>query len=179
MKSCFVHSIRQNPDPASFCPPEIFGQLVEVPVRFVSFSMIEGGGVIEVHHKLAADVEDLFDLMLAECFPLSSALPIACFDWEDEASMQANNTSGFNYRKIANSERLSYHALGRAIDINPLFNPYIRGTFVQPEGAVYDPKRPGALTADSSVTKFLKDRGWTWGGDWTSLKDYQHFEKPE
>jgi peptidoglycan LD-endopeptidase CwlK len=99
--------------------------------------------------------------------------------------MMANNTSGFNYRMIAGTERLSNHARGRAIDINPLLNPCIRGDFVQPAGAAYDPSRPGTLTTDSPVTQFLKARGWIWGGDWASgrdgkpLKDYQHFEKPE
>jgi hypothetical protein len=53
----------------------------------------------------------------------------------------------------------------------------MKGELVRPEGAVYDPARPGTITGDSFIVKFLKERGWTWGGDWTSLKDYQHFEK--
>ncbi len=186
MKSYSEYSIVQNP--ASICPPELFGQLVAIPIRFIAFpeglikgigDEIEGGGIIEVRGDLIADMEELFRFMLAERFPLSSVLPIACFGWNDERSMVANNTSGFNYRMIAGTKRLSNHASGRAIDINPLLNPFIRGEIIQPAGAIYDPLRPGTLTATSPVTRFLKDRGWIWGGDWESLKDYQHFEKPE
>ena len=175
MKSYSANSIVQNP--ASRCPQELFEQLVRVPVQFISFGAIKGGGIIEIHRDLASDVEELFQFMLAERFPLSSVRPIVRFDWDDERSMRMNNTSGFNYRMITNTERLSNHARGRAIDINPLLNPSICGDVVQPAGAVYNPKRQGTLTADSSVTKFLKERGWTWGGDWTSPKDYQHFQK--
>ncbi len=176
------YSIEQNP--AINCPPELFGQLIAIPVRFAAFwsgvrTRVRGKGIIEVHRDLADDVEELFQFILDEQFPLSSVIPIARFDWNDERSMSANNTSGFNCRMIVGTKRLSKHAFGRAIDINPWLNPCIQDGIAQPLGAVYDPSRSGTLTADSRVTKFLKARGWTWGGDWTSLKDYQHFEKPE
>lgn len=180
---CFIV---QNP--ARPCPPEVFGQLVSIPVRFIVFlrglekkfaKKVTGQGVIEVHRDLATDVEALFQFMLAEQFPLSCVMPIVCFGWNDKLSMAANNTSGFNYRMIADTQRLSKHACGRAIDINPMFNPWKRYDVVEPKGAVYDPSHPGTLTADSPVTQFLKARGWIWGGDWVSPQDYQHFEKPE
>jgi hypothetical protein len=99
------------------------------------------------------------------------------FAWNDDRSMEANNTSGFNYRAITDGKKISNHALGRAIDINPLLNPYIRGEEVRPAGAIYDPTQAGTLVESSTIVRFMKERGWTWGGDWTSLKDYQHFEK--
>ena len=185
MWSVSDYVLKQNP--ASQCPSELFAQLVVIPVRFAAFSgsgnkgvdSLDGEGIIEVHRDLAADVEALFQFMLTRRFPLSCVLPIACFKWDDECSMLANNTSGFNYRKIAGKDRLSKHAFGRAIDINPWFNPCIQDGITQPAGANYVPSRLGTLTADSPVTQFLKSHGWIWGGDWTSLKDYQHFEKPE
>jgi hypothetical protein len=132
-------------------------------------------------------VNELFEAIFADGFPIATAIPIADlqFEWDDDRSMAANNTSGFNYRPMTGSgidgspgaSRLSPHALGRAIDINPLLNPYIKGGVIKPEGAAYDPTRSGTITADSFIVKFLKERGWTWGGDWMSLKDYQHFEK--
>jgi hypothetical protein len=135
-------------NPAFPCPREILDRQVFVEVDFYDFD---------------GDVADLQ------------------FEWDDDRSMAANNTSGFNYRPMTgdgtSATRLSPHALGRAIDINPLLNPYIKGEMIKPDGAVYDPSRPGTITADSFIVKFLKKRGWTWGGDWTSLKDYQHFEK--
>ena len=99
------------------------------------------------------------------------------FQGSDELSMKANNTSGFNYRNISGTQKRSNHALGRAIDINPLLNPYIKDGTTQPTGAIYDSKRPGTITADSPVVIFLIERGWQWGGHWTDRKDYQHFEK--
>lgn len=69
------------------------------------------------------------------------------------------------------------HSYGFALDINPLQNPYIKGAVVLPKGAVYDPAVPGTLTGTCAVVKTFKRLGWTWGGEWKSLKDYQHFEK--
>jgi len=63
--------------------------------------------------------------------------------------------------------KLSYHSWGRAIDINPVQNPYIRGEVVLPPGAVRDAERPGTLLADGAVVAAFESRGWTWGGRWT------------
>ena len=95
----------------------------------------------------------------------------------DDQSMLADNTSAFNYRTATGSKHLSMHAYGFAIDINPAQNPYIKGNIVLPPGAVYDTAKPGTLGANSPIVKTFKRLGWTWGGDWKSLKDYQHFEK--
>jgi hypothetical protein len=91
--------------------------------------------------------------------------------------MLCNNTSAFNYRKVTGGKVLSMHAYGYAIDINPVQNPYIKGRVVLPEGAIYKPYRPGTLTRSSPVVMEFIRLGWTWGGSWKSLKDYQHFEK--
>ena len=55
--------------------------------------------------------------------------------WCDLRSMQANNCSAFNYRSMIHKTKLSYHALGLAVDINPMLNPFIKGSTVLPEGA--------------------------------------------
>jgi len=91
--------------------------------------------------------------------------------------MLANNTSAFNYRKVTGGKSLSMHSYGFAIDINPVQNPYFKGSIVLPEGAIYNPVAPGTLTAASPIVKTFKRLGWGWGGEWKSLKDYQHFEK--
>ncbi len=91
--------------------------------------------------------------------------------------MLLNNTSAFNYRCAAGSKKLSMHAYGFAIDINPVQNPYIKGKVVLPPGAVYDIRKSGTLAYNSPVVKTFIRLGWTWGGNWKSLKDYQHFEK--
>ena len=104
-------------------------------------------------------------------------IPVAAFNWDDDASMTNNNTSAFNYRFIYKTNSLSNHAYGRAIDINPVQNPYILsdGT-VMPEGAEYNLATLGTITF--AIAKIFKSRGWEWGGDWLRVKDWQHFEKP-
>jgi peptidoglycan L-alanyl-D-glutamate endopeptidase CwlK len=171
-------ALKQNP--AFPCPQEILDRQVLVEVDFYDFDGETAEGVIVVDRDLEGDVNELFELIFTDGFPIASATPVADlqYEWDDDRSMAANNTSGFSYRTVTGGGRLSAHALGRAIDINPLLNPYIRGGVTKPEGAVYDPTRPGTITADSFIVNFLKSRGWMWGGDWIELKDYQHFEKP-
>ena len=91
--------------------------------------------------------------------------------------MLSNNTSAFNYRMVTGGNYLSKHAYGFAIDINPVQNPYIKGDIVLPPDAVYDTSEPGTLANYSPIVKTFIRLGWTWGGNWKSLKDYQHFEK--
>jgi hypothetical protein len=93
--------------------------------------------------------------------------------------MEANNTSAFNFRfKTGSRTELSKHAGGRAIDINPVQNPYIKGELVLPKSSEYDPEAEGTLCEDHPVVRTFLKLGWEWGGNWTSRKDYQHFEKP-
>ena len=104
------------------------------------------------------------------------------YDGDDIKSMESNNTSSFNYRVVAGSKKLSRHAYGMAIDINPLYNPYIKGTYVSPEsGKPYvnrTKKFKYKLCSGDIVYKILHDKyGFTWGGAWRSCKDYQHYEK--
>ena len=105
---------------------------------------------------------------------------------DDIKSMQDNNSSAFNYRVIAGTTKLSKHAMGLAVDINPLYNPFVLeredgSLFISPEERRPYVDRtqifPYKINAnDICVTEFFK-RGFEWGGDWTSRKDYQHFEK--
>ena len=97
------------------------------------------------------------------------------FDWDDNKSMLANNTSCFNYR-TTQSGKMSEHAKGLAIDINPFNNPYIsRSKKIYPSGAFYDYDSVGTINSNSNVIKYFKEIGWKWGGDWIYSKDYQHF----
>ena len=89
----------------------------------------------------------------------------------------------FNDRPIEGSEVLSYHQLGCAIDVNPLVNPYIKfstNAILPITGETYLDRtldEKGMITEESECVKIFKKYGWSWGGDWHSLKDYQHFEK--
>lgn len=153
---------------------------MELPVAYLGFDGFEHVGSVVVHRALIEDVAGLFEEMRRRRFPLAAVVPAGDprFGWDDARLMAANVTSAFNYRTIAGSERLSWHAYGRAIDINPALNPYVRGGRVEPPGATYDPARPGTIGPDSFIVEFLERRGWSWGGRWTEPIDYQHFQKP-
>lgn len=174
----FVEAIKQNPQ--FLCPPSIIGRQELITLDYYSFDGMIHRGQIVSDKDLVKDVKDAFKLLKKIRFPIESVIPIADphFHWDDELSMQKNNSSGFNYRRIAKTNKLSNHAFGRAIDINPLFNPFIKGDLIQPKGATYNPTRAGTITPDSEIVTFFKKRGWAWGGDWEDRKDYQHFQKP-
>ena len=92
--------------------------------------------------------------------------------------MAADNSSGFNYREKTGGGSLSNHAYGRAIDINTFENPYVKGKLILPPGANYNQSAAGTFTGTHPLVLLMKKLGWSWGGDWTNLQDYQHFEKP-
>jgi len=167
-----------------YSPPKFKIRQRLVDLLYYSFDGKIHKGQLVIDKRLVEDIRKVFRVALENKFPITSVIPIsdARFfkngKWnEDEQSMLANNTSAFNYRKVTGGKSLSNHAYGFAIDINPVQNPYIKGNIVLPPNAVYDTAKPGTLTYDSPVVRTFIRLGWTWGGSWRSLKDYQHFEK--
>jgi hypothetical protein len=155
-----------------------------VEVLYYSFDGKVHKGQIVIDERFVGDIKEVFRVAFENRFPITSVIPISHDrfynngEWNgDDQSMFCNNTSAFNYRTVTGGKCLSMHAYGYAIDINPVQNPYIKGNRVLPPGAVYEPCKPGTLTRCCPVVKTFKRLGWTWGGDWKSLKDYQHFEK--
>lgn len=165
-------------------PPEFKERQRLVDVLYYSFDGKLHSGQIVIDERLVDDIREVFRVALENKFPISSVIPVShdkffkngIWNGEDQ-SMLSNNTSGFNYRLVTGGKSLSMHAYGFAVDINPLQNPYIKGSIVLPPNAVYDTSKPGTLGPDSPVVKTFLRLGWTWGGSWNSLKDYQHFEK--
>jgi len=164
-------------------PAKLREQQTIVEVLYYGFDGKVHKGQLVIDRDLGKDVRAVFEVMLKSRFPIGSVIPMAHAKyrkdgrWDDGLSMAANNTSAFNYRPIQGGSELSMHAYGRAIDINPVQNPYIRKDEVLPVGARYDVKADGTLSADHAVVKAFLERGWKWGGNFRSLKDYQHFEK--
>lgn len=142
-------------------------------------------GEIICNAAIAADLLDIFRNLYHARYPIESVRLIDDFDADDIKSMQANNTSCFNYRAIAGTKKLSKHAQGLAIDINPLYNPWVKVSGgkmkVSPEeGRPYADRKgvfPCKIDTDDLCYKEFVAHGFEWGGSWTSLKDYQHFEK--
>lgn len=143
----------------------------------------ERGGVAQgeliVHADHAEAVGGVFAALFEAGFPIHSMRPVADFGADDDASMAANNSSGFNCRSVAGTDRWSEHAFGTAIDLNPLVNPYVRGSQVDPPGGAAFTDRtvdvPGMIVDDDLVVTAFARIGWVWGGDWSSARDYQHF----
>jgi len=160
-------------------PPEVIAQLCLVDVRYYSFDGRRHQGQLVVHRAVRQDVVEIFQLIDITRFPIGKAVPIVAYRWSDAASMRDNNTSAFNYRTVAGTKRLSRHALGLAVDINPFRNPvvYDHGR-ISPRGAVYRPGEPGVLTREHPVVREFLRRGWQWGADFKTMKDYHHFDHP-
>ena len=169
-------------------PVEVLKKLRTINVAHYTFTGDVVTGEIIMHAEVMNDVKDFFEYAFTIQFPIFSVIPIHenPFYFNDTLSCIANNSSGFNYRMIYNSHTLSKHSFGKAFDINPFQNIYItydstgRETYRLPKNGVYDPNAPGTLHADHSLVRFMKERGWNWGGDWTKndgRTDFQHFEK--
>jgi hypothetical protein len=135
-------------------------------------------GLLVLHRDAVADVRAALTRSYTAGFRIQRMRLVDRYGADDDRSMAANNTSGFNCRTVGGSTRWSEHAYGRAIDINPVQNPYVSGSTVAPDaGQAYldrsDVRRGMLVDGDATVTAF-EDRGWGWGGNWSSVKDYQH-----
>lgn len=138
-------------------------------------------GEMIVHHSIADEVLDIFKELYDVKYPIEKMVLVDDYDGDDNLSMADNNSSAFNYRYITGTSRLSNHAYGLAIDINPIQNPYITSRGVEPiEGEAYVDRQlneMGMIKKDDPCYIAFTSRGWEWGGEWARVKDYQHFEK--
>lgn len=159
-------------------PDSVIKNLVLLNIKYISFDGKIHQGQLVVHKDLAEEVKEIFEFMLKEKFPIAKMIPIVKYGWSDEESMEDNNTSAFNYRFVAGTTRLSNHSFGRAIDINPLFNPviYPDGKKV-PVKAKYEADKPGRLYENHIIVKEFKRLGWRWGGNFSKYSDLHHFDK--
>lgn len=140
-------------------------------------------GELVVNEQIADDVADIFFELYKASYPIEGVRLIDDYGGNDEVSMANNNTSCFNSRNATGSSTtLSRHAYGMAIDINPLYNPYIGqdGTVLPVTAGDYaDRTRHFVMKIDENdyAYKLFTEHGFTWGGNFETVKDYQHFEK--
>lgn len=141
-------------------------------------------GELICHESIAQDLLDIFKELYKARYVIERVELIDKYNASDERSMEANNTSCFNYRTMTGSNKVSKHGYGMAIDINPLYNPYIKGNKVEPaSGRKYTFNRekrndiPMKIDRNDLCYKLFIKHGFSWGGAWKSVKDYQHFEK--
>lgn len=135
-------------------------------------------GLLVLHRDVVADVRSALAAAYQADLRIERMRLIDRYGADDDRSMADNNSSAFNCRRTTGSSSWSEHAYGRAIDLNPVQNPYVRGsTVLPPAGSAYTDRshvRRGMLTRDGATVQAFLDRGWGWGGDWSSVKDYQH-----
>ena len=157
--------------------------LRRVEVDYVGFDGQTHRGELIVHQDLVADVVAIFEQLHRLRYPITKMRTVDHYPGaDDELSMEDNNSSAFNCRPMPSGRSWSLHAFGRAVDLNPLLNPFIdsRGAFQPSNAAPYLDRRrtdPGILHGDDAAVRVFTDRGWRWGGDWRTPKDYQHFER--
>lgn len=163
------------------CPTAI-ADLSYLRVAHLGFDGAVHQGELVVHKDLADEVVAIFRALFDQRFPIEKMKLVDDYQGSDDASIADNNTSAFNCRFVPGKPGVfSKHSQGRAIDINPRINPMVLGQAVMPPaGAEFldrQAKVPGILREGGPAVVEFARRGWTWGGTWKSLKDYQHFEK--
>lgn len=144
-------------------------------------------GEMIVNHHIAEDVLEILQQLYEAKYPIEKIRLIDEYGADDEASMEDNNSSAFNFRFISHTTRVSKHGRGLAVDINPLYNPYTKVVdgerIVEPvTGEPYLDREadfPYKIDHDDLCFKLFTEHGFEWGGDWEDRKDYQHFEIPE
>jgi hypothetical protein len=133
-------------------------------------------GRIVVAKRVAPALVSVFRTLWRSKFPIRRLQPVSAYRGSDDASMAADNTSGFNCRFVGGTSRWSMHAYGEAVDVNPVENPYVRGSTVSPPaGRAYldrSRSRPGMAMRDGVLVRAFAAAGWRWGA---SFGDYQHF----
>ena len=161
----------------------------EIPLedlRYLRLTYIDFDGNAQLgemvcNKAIANDLLEIFQGLYEARYPIRSIRLMDDFGGDDDASMAADNTSCFNYRKKTGMSELSKHALGLAVDINPFENPYVRPTRVKPAGAEEYADRTKAfrhkIDKEDLCYRLFREHGFSWGGEWRSVKDYQHFEK--
>lgn len=141
-------------------------------------------GEIICNAYIAADLLDIFQKLYLANYPIEKIRLVDEYDADDELSMRDNNSSCFNFRFISHTKRISKHGLGLAVDINTLYNPYVKFVdgkrILEPATAeeYLDREKnfPYKITEDDLCYKLFTEHGFEWGGNWGDRKDYQHFE---
>jgi hypothetical protein len=153
-----------------------------VKLRYWGFDREPHMGLLVVHADVANPVARIFRRLYEISYPIRRMHLVDRYGADDRTSMEHDNTSAFNCRWRAGQPGVwSQHAYGRAIDVNPVENPYVWSGGVSPaNGAPYvdrSHRRRGMIYHGDRVWWAFRNRGWEWGGDWNSVKDYQHFSR--
>jgi D-alanyl-D-alanine carboxypeptidase len=160
------------------CPVGL-GKLRLLRVDYWGFDDAPHRGRLVVNRRFDEEIIAVMRRLYRLRYPIRRMRLIDRYGADDHRSMAADNTSAFNCRFVAGTNRWSMHSYGLAIDLNPVENPYVhRGVVEPPAGRRYldrAKRRRGMVVAGGAVVRAFAAIGWPWGGHWTSSKDYQHF----
>jgi hypothetical protein len=180
--SALSPAVRQSMTGVSWRPgcPVGLDELRLVRARYVGMDGRAHTGRIVVQRDVATEVVAVLRRLYASRFPIRRMVPVDAYGGSDYRSIEADNTSAFNCRYVDGTTRWSEHAYGRAIDLNPIENPYVTagGTTSHPASRSFlrrAPYRPGMAVEGGAVVRAFDAVGWGWGGRWSGARDYQHF----
>lgn len=180
IKNILKQGVWREECPVHYC------RLKVVEVSFEGFDDEVNQGSFLVLDIIAKQVEELFKELRQIEFPIQKILPMEKFGGDDVLSMEANNSSAFNGRLVARTNRWSSHAYGVAIDINPIQNPYLLLNkqrelveVIPPEGKSFLDRTDQRKGMVEEIVPILANYGFTeWGGNWKDKPDYHHFQMP-
>jgi len=168
---------RMAPSWRAGCPVAL-DALRYLTLTYRGFDGLVHSGELVVHADAVEAITRAFRTLFEAGYPIASMRLVDDFGADDDASMAADNTSAFNCRPIAGTSTWSEHAYGRAIDVNPVENPYVsRSGAFPPAGERFAsrPTEPGVIHPGDVVVRAFAASGWSWGGAWRGPRDYQHF----
>jgi hypothetical protein len=160
------------------CPVGL-NKLRLVRITYWGFDDQAHRGRLVIHRRWADEMVDVFRRIYNSRFPIRRVRLVDKYGADDLESMRHDNTSAFNCRYVVGTTTWSMHAFGKAVDVNPVENPYVDGSYVSPPNgepfADRSEVRPGMIYKRDVVWRAFRSIGWEWGGSWRSVNDYQHF----
>jgi len=181
------HTMKKGGSWKQGCPVPL-KDLRYLRLKYLDFEGQTREGEMIVHKAVANEVVNIFNELYDIDYPIHKMKLVSAYKANDWESIEADNTSAFNCRNATGSKKWSKHSYGKAIDINPIENPYISrtGYISHKASLIYKkrvhqknkhPENRAVLLKHDQATKIFKKYGWKWGGDWSGVKDYQHFSK--
>ena len=156
-------------------------------IKHINFHGEDQMGEMIVHKEVSVEVTKIFEVLYNADYPIKKMKLVSSYKGSDWQSIESDNTSAFNCRKATGSKKWSKHSYGKAIDINPIENPYIsrKGYISHKASSVYRQRvhkkstyaDKAVLLKNDQAIQIFKKYDWKWGGDWSGVKDYQHFSK--
>jgi len=160
------------------CPVGV-SDLRAIKATYHGFDGHDHTGTLIVHRDVASQMLAVLRRLYADGFPIRRMVPVDAYGGSDFRSIEADNTSAFNCRYVEGTRRWSEHAYGRALDLNPIENPYVSGGRTSHRASVTyldrSRRRPGMTHEGGAAVRSFDAIGWGWGGRWSGPKDYQHF----